>query len=163
MRALRITLLVALALPAAGSELLVRDARVLDGRGAAPQERVSILVRDGRIAAIGRELAASPGARLIDAAGLTALPGLIDSHVHFVYASGSGYRNDSDAAIRELNRQHLRAYLACGVTTVLDAGAFAETVRDIQGWLAAGHPGPRYLTTGPYPRPPGGYGHPRFG
>jgi imidazolonepropionase-like amidohydrolase len=94
---------------------------------------------------------------------MTALPGLIDSHVHFVYASGSGYRGDSEATIRELNRQHLRAYLACGVTTVLDAGAFVETVRDIQGWLDAGHPGPRYLTLGPYPRPPGGYGHPRFG
>lgn len=148
---------------AAAADLLVRDVRLIDGRGGPVQERVSILVRDGRIAAIGADLQAVPSARVIDGAGRTALPGLIDSHVHFVYASGSGYRNDSDARIRELNRQHLRAYLACGVTTVLDAGAFVETVRDIQGWLGAGHPGPRYLTLGPYPRPPGGYGHPRFG
>ena len=145
------------------SALLVRDARLIDGRGGAVQERVSILVQNGRIAAIGPDLQAPPSARVIDASRLTALPGLIDSHVHFVYASGSAYRSDSDATIRELNRQHLRGYLACGVTTVLDAGAFVETVRDIQGWLAAGHPGPRYLTLGPYPRPPNGYGHPRFG
>jgi imidazolonepropionase-like amidohydrolase len=163
LRALCISLVVATSAPASGSELLIRGARLIDGSGSAAQERVSILVRDGRIAAIGPEVAGAESARSIDAAGLTALPGLIDSHVHFVYASGSGYRGDSDATIRELNQQHLRAYLACGVTTVFDAGAFVETVRDIQGWLAAGHPGPRYLTTGPYPRPPRGYGHPRFG
>lgn len=168
MRALRLALAIALAVPAVapsvgGAELLIRDARVVDGRGTPALERASILVRDGRIAAIGPELVASPSARVIDAAGLTALPGLIDSHVHFVYASGSGYRGDSDATIRELNRQHLRGYLACGVTSVLDAGAFVETARDIQGWLAQGHAGPRYLTLGPYPRPPDGYGHPRFG
>src|SRR5262245_45771917 len=101
---------------AAAAELLVRDARLIDGRGGPVQERVSILVRDGRSTAIGANLAAAPAARVIEAAGLTALPGLIDSHVHFVYASGSAYRGDSDETIRELNRQHLRAYLACGVT-----------------------------------------------
>jgi imidazolonepropionase-like amidohydrolase len=166
MPTLRIALALAILLlnaRATSAEILIRGARLIDGSGAAAREKVSILVRDGRIAAIGPEVAAAPGARVIDALGLTALPGLIDSHVHFVYASGSGYRGDTDETIRELNRQHLRAYLACGVTTVLDAGAFVETVRDIQGWLAAGHPGPRYLTTGPYVRPPAGYGHPRFG
>ena len=148
---------------AGGAELLIRDARLIDGSGAPAREGVSIRVRDGRIAEIGSGLAAASDARVIDATGMSALPGLIDSHVHFVYASGSSYRNDSEATIRALNREHLRAYLACGVTTVLDAGAFVETARDIQGWLADGHPGPRYLTTGPYPRPEGGYGHPRFG
>jgi imidazolonepropionase-like amidohydrolase len=148
---------------ASAGELLIRDARVVDGTGAPARERNSILVRDGRIAEMAPGLAAPPGARVIDAAGLSALPGLIDSHVHFVSASGSAYRHDSDADISALNRQHLRAYVACGVTTVLDAGAFVETVRDIQGWLAAGHPGPRYLTLGPYVLPKGGYGHPRFG
>ncbi len=164
MHALRVAFSIALAIQGAGAaELLVRNARVVDGRGGAPLPRASILVRDGRIAAIGTDVAGADSARVIDAEGMTALPGLIDSHVHFVYAPGSGYRNDSDATIRELNRQHLRAYLAGGVTSVLDAGAFVETARDIQGWLAAGHPGPRYLTTGPFVRPPGGYGHARFG
>jgi imidazolonepropionase-like amidohydrolase len=164
LRALCLSLAIAAAASTAdAAELLIRDARLIDGRGAAARERVSIRIRDGRIDAIGQDLVAAESARVIEAAGLTALPGLIDSHVHFVYASGSGYRNDSDASVRELNRQHLRAYLACGVTTVLDAGAFVETVREIQGWLAAGHPGPRYLTTGPFVRPPSGYGHERFG
>jgi imidazolonepropionase-like amidohydrolase len=120
-------------------------------------------VRDGRIARIEPGPLAAEDARVLDADGLTALPGLIDSHVHFVAAAGSAYRNDSDETTRELNRHHFRALLACGVTTVLDAGVFPEVARDLQGWLANGHPGPRYLTTGPYVRPPDGYGHPRFG
>jgi imidazolonepropionase-like amidohydrolase len=151
---------------AAAADLVIRGVRLLDGTAAPPRGPVDLLVQDGRIAAIrevGEPPVESPGARIVDAAGATALPGLIDSHVHFVAASGSAYRQDSDDTIRELNRQHLRGLLACGTTTVLDAGAYPEVVREIQGWLAAGHPGPRYLTTGPYVRPVGGYGHPRFG
>lgn len=146
----------------AESDLLIRSARLIDGTGRPPREDVSILVQAGRIAAIGKDIPTATS-RIIDAAGMAVLPGLIDSHVHFVYAPGSAYRNDSDETVRELNRQHLRAYLASGVTTVLDAGAFPEVARDIQAWLGAGNPGPRYLTTGPYIRPPGGYGFDRFG
>jgi N-acyl-D-aspartate/D-glutamate deacylase len=71
MRALRISLLIiALAAQAAAaSELLVRDARLVDGRGAPPLERVSILVRDGRIAAIGPDLEAPESAPVIEPPG----------------------------------------------------------------------------------------------
>ena len=148
--------------PAAAGDLLIRNARVVDGTGAAPREGSSILVRGGRISAMGPALEA-PGAEILDASGLSALPGLVDSHVHFVAAPGSAQRGDSDETISALNERHLRAYLACGVTTVLDAGAYPEVVRDIRARLAGGTPGPRYLTTGPYVRPPGGYGHTRFG
>lgn len=148
---------------ARADDVLIRGVRLVDGSGAPPRANVDILIGDGRILAI--EAGGSMEARgtVIDGAGMTALPGLIDAHVHFVAASGSSFRHDSEATIRALTRQHLRAYVACGVTTVLDAGGFTETVREIRSWLAAGNPGPRYLTTGPYVRPPDGYGHPRFG
>ena len=42
----------------------------------------SILIRDGRIAALGNGLTASAGAPSINANGATVIPGLIDSHVH---------------------------------------------------------------------------------
>lgn len=144
-------------------EIFIRDVLMIDGSGGPPRPDVDIAIGDGRIRAIEPTGSMEARGRLIDAAGMTALPGLIDSHVHFVAAAGSSYRHDSDETIRELNRQHLRAYVACGVTTVLDAGAFTGVARDIESWLAAGNPGPRYLTTGPYIRPPNGYGHPRFG
>jgi dihydroorotase len=52
-------------------------------KGARPygEDAVDILLKDGRIAAIGDELSA-PGAEVLDAAGLVALPGLVDLHTH---------------------------------------------------------------------------------
>jgi imidazolonepropionase-like amidohydrolase len=147
---------------ARGEDLLIRNARLIDGTGAAPRDGQSVLIRDGRIDRIAADLPTSL-AQVLDVRGATLLPGLIDSHVHFNYAPGSAYRDDSPQTIRELNHQHLKAYLACGVTTVLDAGAFPEIARDIEDWLASGHPGPRYLTLGPYIRMPRGYGHAKFG
>lgn len=147
----------------ATDEILIRDVLLVDGSGAPPRTHVDVLITGQTIHAIEPTGAVTATGRVIEGSGLTALPGLIDAHVHFVAAPGSAYRHDSDATIRALNRRHLRAYLACGVTTVLDAATYPEVARDIQAWLAAGHPGPRYLTLGPYVRPPDGYGNPRFG
>jgi glycosyltransferase involved in cell wall biosynthesis/imidazolonepropionase-like amidohydrolase len=147
---------------AGGADLLIRNAALIDATGAPPRAPVDLLVRDERIAAIGEDLPIGTS-RVIDASGMTVLPGLTDSHVHFLFAPGSGFRGDSAETIRRLNRIHLRAYLACGVTTVLDAGTTLEGAKEIQQWLDAGGPGPRYLTTGPYVRPPGGYGYDGFG
>ncbi|GLU46040.1 dihydroorotase [Nocardiopsis ansamitocini] len=54
---------------------LIRGARVLGG------EPADILVRDGIIADLGPDLSAE-GAEIVEAAGLVALPGLVDIHVH---------------------------------------------------------------------------------
>ncbi|WP_283133725.1 dihydroorotase [Rhizohabitans arisaemae] len=57
-------------------EILIKGARILGGE---PQD---ILLKDGRIAGIGSGLAGSPGAEVVDAANLIALPGLVDLHTH---------------------------------------------------------------------------------
>jgi cytosine/adenosine deaminase-related metal-dependent hydrolase len=44
--------------------------------------RADLLVEDGRIAAVGPELAAPAGAEVLDAGGLLVLPGFVDSHRH---------------------------------------------------------------------------------
>ncbi|WP_337102754.1 allantoinase AllB [Paenibacillus sp. YIM B09110] len=62
-------------------------------------EKVEIGVRDGRIAEIGASLERS-GARVIDAAGLAVLPGMIDAHVHFNepgFGHWEGYATGSNA------------------------------------------------------------------
>ncbi len=60
--------------------LLIHGGRVIDpARGV--DGHLDILVEDGRIARLGRDLTA-PGAQVLDASGLTAAPGLVDLHVH---------------------------------------------------------------------------------
>ncbi|MGK5558359.1 amidohydrolase family protein [Actinomadura kijaniata] len=43
---------------------------------------VDVLVKDGRITAVGPDLAAGPGVEVIDATGLLVLPGFVDTHRH---------------------------------------------------------------------------------
>jgi len=136
--------------------LLIRNARLIDGTGAPPRTGVGILVRDGWIAAIAPNLSL-PDTPILDVGGATVLPGLIDAHVHLGVVPGSGQRHDPPEVTRELRRQHLRAYLACGVTTVLDTHIDPAAARDIRSELAAGEPGPRFLILGPGFVTPGGY------
>src|SRR5690606_6898334 len=60
---------------------LIRGAVVLDGAGGRMAES-DLLLRDGRIAALGTELATPEGAVVIDAAGRWVTPGIIDVHSH---------------------------------------------------------------------------------
>jgi dihydroorotase len=62
-------------------EVLVRGGRVVDATG---ERRADVLVREGRIAAVGDDLrdAAGRGHLLIDAGGCLVLPGLVDLHTH---------------------------------------------------------------------------------
>ena len=140
--------------------LLVRHARLVDGTGAAPRDDVAILIEDGRIAAIGPDAEMTGRARKteeLDVAGATVLPGLIDSHVHLEDVLGSEMRGDSPEALATLRRGQLRSHLACGVTTVLDTAIHPEVLAEIRGWLAAGAPGPSFLTLGPPIPARGGY------
>jgi enamidase len=77
----------------------------------------SILIEDGRIAAIGRGLTADAGAggpaQVIDAKGTTAIPGLIDSHAHPVFG---------DFTPRQQMSNFIESGLHGGVTTVISAG-----------------------------------------
>ena len=65
------------------TSVLLTNARVVDGTGAPPLEAAAVLVQAGRIARIGAASdAVSEGATVVDLAGRTLLPGLIDAHVH---------------------------------------------------------------------------------
>lgn len=136
--------------------LVIRNARLIDGTGAPPRGPVSILVRDGRIAGIASDIAAGDVPAL-DAAGGTVIPGLIDAHVHLTSVPGGEVRGDGAETLRRLRRAHLRSYLACGVTTVLDAGITVAAAGELRAWLAAGEPAPTVLMLGPPIAARGGY------
>ena len=61
--------------------LLIRNALVFDGSGAAPR-REDLAIRDGRIAARGSNLPVEGAARVVDAGGRWLMPGLLDIHTH---------------------------------------------------------------------------------
>jgi dihydroorotase len=61
--------------------LLIRGGRVIDP-SRATDETADVLLRDGKVEAVGRALGVPDGAELIEAAGKVVAPGLIDLHVH---------------------------------------------------------------------------------
>ncbi len=69
--------------PARPFDLLVTNARIIDGAGG-PSVAGSVAVRDGRIAGVGR--VTGTAARTIDAHGFVLAPGFIDAHSHSDYA-----------------------------------------------------------------------------
>ncbi len=129
--------------------LLIRNVTIIDGKGNEAVRNMDILIENNQIKKIGNAIDKPSIAKEIDASGLTVLPGLIDSHVHISSVPGAGYRNDSSELIQSLQRQHLKAYLACGVTTILDTGIPVDEAKKIKSWLDEGHPGPRLLVLSP--------------
>jgi dihydroorotase len=84
----------------ATGDLLLRGAHVGDPRSDIDGER-DVLVRDGRVAAIGASgsCEAPEGAEVIDAQGLTAVPGFFDPHVH-LRTPGQEYKEDIETGTR---------------------------------------------------------------
>jgi dihydroorotase (multifunctional complex type) len=89
-------------------QLTIRSERILAGTDWVDG---TIVVADGRIAAISTAAAAPQAARHIDARGLSIIPGLIDTHVHL---RDPGFTDKEDFSAGT------RAAAAGGVTTVLD-------------------------------------------
>lgn len=93
-----------------------------------------IIIRGDRIVAVGPGVQAPAGARVIDARGKFAIPGLWDMHVHFMNAGVTA----------------LPLLLAHGVTSVREMGGYIDSTRAWQARMAGGTlAGPRIKTPGP--------------
>lgn len=146
MRCLPILLLWTLAAPA--DALVVRAARLLDGRGHQLQN-AAVVVEGGRIVAIDTH----PQHVDLDLGDATLLPGGIDTHVHIAWhfdADGRSHddeadRNESPAAAAFYAAENAYRTLRGGITTVQSLGA--PTDAPLRDALARGVlPGPRILT-----------------
>lgn len=86
------------------------------------QEEASVGVRNGRIMAIG-DLSAATADRVLDAAGLHVLPGLIDPHVHL--------RDPGDRAVETIPTGTKAAVLG-GLTAVFDMPNTSPSITDAE-------------------------------
>jgi len=108
--------------------VLYRDGALADGRAATLQRNVSILVEDGTIAWIrptgGEE---DPGdATVVDCAGATFVPGMVDCHSHVTGPGGANWIerfNDSPERLLETAEHNARIGLAAGVRWMRDVGS----------------------------------------
>ncbi|MEO7362980.1 MAG: amidohydrolase family protein [Gemmatimonadaceae bacterium] len=134
------------------SVLALTNVRVIDGTGAAAREQQTIIVRDGKIAALGNaaSVPVPAGALVMNMSGKTIMPGMVMVHEHLFYPTGPGvYGNFAES--------FSRLYLAGGVTSMRTGGnmnGFGE-LAIARATNAGEKPGPFIDATAPYLEGPG--------
>src|SRR5947208_7710427 len=136
--------------------ILLRPARVFDGVSPAPHEGWSVLVDGDRIAAVGPNLTAPAGAKVINLPGETLIPGMIEGHSHLFLHPYNETLWDDQVLHEPLALRTARAVvqaertLDAGFTTERDLGTEGAGYADVglkqaidQGIV----PGPRLLVS----------------
>ena len=137
----------------------IRAGRLVDPQTATVATNQVILVQDGRIREVGRDVAIPAGATVIDLSKLTVLPGLVDAHNHLALT----YKDEPESNVYYFtyvtDSTPLRAIqavsngiqmLASGFTIIRDMGNngnYADTALRVaieQGWV----PGPTIINSG---------------
>lgn len=138
---------------------VLRAARLFDGTGSALSPDPVVVIEGAAIRAVHSSGAVPDDAEVIDLAGATLLPGLIDTHVHLAFDAsadpvGSLHRRRDTEVLQAMVRAGQTA-LRGGVTTVRDLGD--------RGYLSLGLRGraglPTIVTAGPPITTPGGHCH----
>ena len=137
----------------ADSVVALTNVRVIDGTGAPPRDRQTIVIKGPTILSVGDAATAKipAGARTLDLAGRSVMPGYVMLHEHLFYPSGGG------AIYNEQGFSFPRLYLAGGVTTMRTAGNMAGYADlNIKKAIDAGTAlGPTIDVTAPYLEGPG--------
>jgi imidazolonepropionase-like amidohydrolase len=131
----------------------ITHVKVVDGTGTPPRADQTIVLENGRIAAIGPagSTRVPAGAKVIDGRGKTVIPGLIQMHEHLFYTllpgKSYGYMAES----------FTKLYLSGGVTTMRTGGSmhFAGDLHIRDSINKGLQPGPWIDVTGPYINAPG--------
>jgi imidazolonepropionase-like amidohydrolase len=127
--------------------ILFTNARIVDGTAPEPSAPTSVLVEDGLIREVGRNVT-SMFAQTIDLDDKILMPGLIDCHVHVIAGSASLAQNAAwpDSYVAAKAAKILHGMLLRGFTTVRDmGGADYGLVRALEDGLIEG---PRLVICG---------------
>ncbi len=144
----------------------LRVARLVDGTGADAVDDAALLIIDGRIADAGPNatVATPEDARRIELPNGTAIPGLIDSHVHVALPptldpiATLETESDDDLVVR--GAAAAERLVRAGVTTAYDCGARGKTGYRVREMIQRGiSEGPRLLVSGRAITQAGGHCH----
>ncbi len=109
--------------PSAGVLAFV-GATLIDGTGAPPVANATLVVREGRIVAVGRDVDVPADAERVDVRGRTIVPGLINAHGHV--GETLGVRSGPEFNTETNVRRQLERYARYGVTAVASLGGDGE-------------------------------------
>jgi imidazolonepropionase-like amidohydrolase len=149
--------------PAAAEVITIHAGRLMTDPSRPIQGPSTITVTDGRITAVAPGLNPGPqGSRLIDLSTRTVMPGLIDTHVHFMSVPGSAYWRDAvdpDDYLVLVGARNALTTLRAGFTTVRDLGSGGTAGFSLKRAIDEGLiPGPRMLVSGQALSTIGGHG-----
>ena len=126
--------------------------KVVDGTGAPARSDQTVLLRDGRIAAVGPEgeVDIPAGARVLELPGRTVMPGIVGLHDHMYFSSVMG-------SMKPMLDSYPTLFLGAGVTTIRTTGSVDPYQElNVKRAIEAGErPGPSIFVTGPYLQGPG--------
>ncbi len=160
-------LVLATAVNVCAQTVVVKAARLVDGRGGPPLEPAMVRISGERIEEVATSLVVPAGATLIDLGAATLLPGLIDLHTHLTSREGVHWETalttttPPEAAL--WGARNARVTLMAGVTTCRDMGPNWPYVDvELRDAIEAGAvPGPRMFVAGNYVSSTGGAGDAR--
>jgi imidazolonepropionase-like amidohydrolase len=131
--------------------------RLIDGWGGAPVNDSVVLIEGDRIAAVGTRatVPVPSGAKVIDCAGMSVLPGLWDMHVHTMLLGHSDYAHWDKTYPQRFEREIMpaaaRQLLLAGVTSARDLGAPLEASINVRERIKRGEIlGPTLYVSGPF-------------
>jgi imidazolonepropionase-like amidohydrolase len=136
---------------------IIRADRLIDGTGSAPVDSPVVVIENGTITGVfegqAPEGAAGADAEVLDYAGCTLLPGLIDAHVHLDLPGNDTMLEEAvaepDGVLVASATNSARTALEAGITTLRDTGGRGDTTFQLRRALDLGiAKGPRMLLTG---------------
>src|ERR1700751_5828175 len=136
-RLLVILLCLDVATQAADQQIVLKAARLFDGKSNALVQNGVVIVQGDKIVDAGSNLPIPSDAQVIDLGDATLSPGFMDAHTHLT-ADYSGNYNERRLKSLEMNVSELaylaipnaRATIEAGFTTVRDLGSRFENSRD---------------------------------
>jgi imidazolonepropionase-like amidohydrolase len=128
-------------IPAVAQDLVITNARILDGTGT-NIDSGTMIVRGGRIVSVTAGAVSAEGLPVIDAKGMTLMPGFIDAHRHII-------NGDSDQWFLEQSVERMQEFLEAGYTTLMSGGGPVPGIVQLQQKITGGElQGPRIITSG---------------